>query len=117
MLLRHQLVYDYELYQISIHFPAFQHLASPLPILPYLSEKAQHLLDFFDRLKGPFSSAENGPFFPSLYFASSAYSGASAVAGAMAELVSLAHSSACSQNIRVMVDGCATALVAMAMSR
>ena len=26
MLLRHQLVYDYELYQISIHFPAFQHL-------------------------------------------------------------------------------------------
>ena len=67
--------------------------------------------------KGPFSSAENGPFFPSLYFASSAYSGASAVAGAMAELVSLAHSSACSQNIRVMVDGCAAALVAMAMSR
>ena len=67
--------------------------------------------------KGPFSSAENGPFFSSLYFASSAYSGAYAVAGAMAELVSLAHSSACSQNIRVMVDGCATALVAMAMSR
>ena len=33
----------------------------------------------------------------------------------MAELVSLAHSSACSQNIRVMVDGCAAALVAMAM--
>ena len=30
--------------------------------------------------KGPFSSTENGPFFPSLYFASSAYSGASAVA-------------------------------------
>ena len=26
MLLRYQLVYDYELYQISIHFPAFQHL-------------------------------------------------------------------------------------------
>ena len=43
--------------------------------------------------------------------------GASAVAGAMAGLVSLAHSSACSQNIRVMVDGCAAALVAMAMSR
>lgn len=51
MLLRYQLVYDYELYQISIHFPAFQHLSSPLPILPYLSEKAQYLLDFFDRLK------------------------------------------------------------------
>ena len=51
MLLRYQLVYDYELYQISIHFPAFQHLASPLSILPYLSEKAQYLLDFFDRLK------------------------------------------------------------------
>ena len=51
MLLRHQLVYDYELYQISIHFPAFQHLASPLPILPYLSEKAQLQPDFFDRLK------------------------------------------------------------------
>ncbi|MCB6501234.1 hypothetical protein LI148_12310 [Colidextribacter sp. 210702-DFI.3.9] len=50
MLLRHQLVYDYELYQISIHFPAFQHLASPLPILPYLSEKAQLQPDFFDRL-------------------------------------------------------------------
>ena len=50
MLLRHQLVYDYELYQISIHFPAFQHLSSPLPILPYLSEKAQHLMDFFDEL-------------------------------------------------------------------
>ena len=30
--------------------------------------------------KGPFSSTENDPFFPSLYFASSAYSGASAVA-------------------------------------
>jgi hypothetical protein len=44
------LVYDYELYQISIHFPAFQHLASPLPILPYLSEKAQLQPDFFDRL-------------------------------------------------------------------
>ena len=26
MVSRHQLVYDYELYQISIHFPAFQHL-------------------------------------------------------------------------------------------
>ena len=51
MLLRHQLVYDYELYQISIHFPAFQHLASPLPILPYLSEKAQLQPDFFDELK------------------------------------------------------------------
>ena len=51
MLLRHQLVYDYELYQISIHFPAFQHLASPLPILPYLSEKAQLQPDFFDRLQ------------------------------------------------------------------
>ena len=50
MRLRHQLVYDYELYQISIHFPAFQHLASPLPILPYLSEKAQLQVDFFDRL-------------------------------------------------------------------
>ena len=35
MLLRHQLVYDYELYQISIHFPAFQHLASPDSIVPY----------------------------------------------------------------------------------
>ena len=53
MLLRHQLVYDYELYQISIHFPVFQHLASPLPILPYLSEKAQLQPDFFDRLKPP----------------------------------------------------------------
>jgi hypothetical protein len=52
MLFRHQLVYDYELYQISIHFPAFQHLASPLPILPYLSEKAQLQPDFFDRLRG-----------------------------------------------------------------
>ena len=51
MLLRHQLVYDYELYQVSIHFPAFQHLSSPLPILPYLSEKAQLQPDFFDRLK------------------------------------------------------------------
>ena len=51
MLLRHQLVYDYELYQISIHFPAFQHLSSPLPILPYLSEKAQLQPDFFDRLR------------------------------------------------------------------
>ena len=50
MLLRHQLVYDYELYQISIHFPAFQHLASPDSIVPYLSVKAQHQLDFFDRL-------------------------------------------------------------------
>ena len=50
MRLRHQLVYDYELYQISIHFPAFQHLASPLSILPYLSEKAQLQPDFFDRL-------------------------------------------------------------------
>jgi len=45
------LVYDYELYQISIHFPAFQHLASPLPILPYLSEKAQLQPDFFDELR------------------------------------------------------------------
>ena len=51
MLLRHQLVYDYELYQISIHFPAFQHLSSPFPILPYLSEKAQLQPDFFDRLR------------------------------------------------------------------
>ena len=51
MLLRHQLVYDYELYQISIHFPAFQYLASPLSILPYLSEKAQLQPDFFDRLR------------------------------------------------------------------
>ena len=51
MLLRHQLVYDYELYQISIHFPVFQHLASPLPILPYLSEKTQLQPDFFDMLK------------------------------------------------------------------
>ena len=50
MLLRHQLVYDYELYQISIHFPAFQYLSSPLSILPYLSEKAQLQPDFFDRL-------------------------------------------------------------------
>ena len=52
MLLRHQLVYDYELYQISIYFPAFQYLSSPLSILPYLSEKAQLQPDFFDRLKG-----------------------------------------------------------------
>lgn len=52
MLLRHQLVYDYELYQISILFPAFQYLASPLPILPYLSEKAQLQPDFFDTLSG-----------------------------------------------------------------
>ena len=51
MLLRHQLVYDYELYLISILFPAFQYLASPLSILPYLSEKAQLQPDFFDRLK------------------------------------------------------------------
>ena len=50
MLLRHQLVYDYELYQISIHFPTFQHLLSPLSILPYLSEKAQLQPDFFDML-------------------------------------------------------------------
>ncbi|WP_418724605.1 hypothetical protein, partial [Dysosmobacter sp.] len=41
-----------ELYQISIHFPAFQHLSSPLSILPYLSEKAQLQPDFFDTLKG-----------------------------------------------------------------
>ena len=40
MLLRHQLVYDYELYQISIHFPAFQRLSSPLPALPYLYRKS-----------------------------------------------------------------------------
>ena len=52
MLLRHQLVYDYELYQISIHFPAFQHLSSPLPTLPYLPEKAQLQPLFFDRLRG-----------------------------------------------------------------
>jgi hypothetical protein len=26
-----------------------------LPILPYLSEKAQHLMDFFDELKDGFS--------------------------------------------------------------
>ena len=51
MLLRHQLVYDYELYQISIYFPAFQYLSSPLSILPYLSEKAQLQPDFFDRLR------------------------------------------------------------------
>ncbi|WP_418723970.1 hypothetical protein, partial [Dysosmobacter sp.] len=41
-----------ELYQISIHFPAFQHLSSPLSILPYLSEKAQLQPDFFDTLSG-----------------------------------------------------------------
>ena len=52
MLLRYQLVYDYELYLISILFPAFQYLSSPLSILPYLSEKAQLQPDFFDRLKG-----------------------------------------------------------------
>ena len=50
MVSRHQLVYDYELYQISIHFPTFQHLSSPLSILPYLSEKAQLQPDFFDML-------------------------------------------------------------------
>lgn len=50
MVSRHQLVYDYELYQISIHFPTFQHLLSPLSILPYLSEKAQLQPDFFDML-------------------------------------------------------------------
>jgi len=44
------LVYDYELYQISIHFPAFQHLSSPDSILPYKCEKAQLKPDFFDRL-------------------------------------------------------------------
>ena len=55
MLLRHQLVYDYELYQISIHFPAFQHLSSPLPTLPYLSEKAQLQPLFFDTLRGTVS--------------------------------------------------------------
>ncbi|MCF2595558.1 DUF1538 family protein [Pseudoflavonifractor phocaeensis] len=58
MLLRHQLVYDYELYQISIHFSAFQHLSSPLPILPYLSEKAPLQPLFFDRLSGRSQSSD-----------------------------------------------------------
>ncbi|WP_418724055.1 hypothetical protein, partial [Dysosmobacter sp.] len=48
-----------ELYQISIHFPAFQHLSSPLSILPYLSEKAQLQPDFFDTLR---SAHTGGPF-------------------------------------------------------
>ena len=62
MFLRHQLVYDYELYQISIHFPAFQHLSSPLPTLPYLPEKAQLQPLFFDRLRG------GKEIFPPLFF-------------------------------------------------
>ena len=51
MLLRHQTFYIYNLYDSAIQFSAFQHLSSPLPILPYLAEKAQLQPDFFDRLR------------------------------------------------------------------
>ncbi|HIY16112.1 MAG TPA: hypothetical protein H9839_02150, partial [Candidatus Intestinimonas stercorigallinarum] len=37
---------------VTIHFPAFQHLSHHLLlILPLMNEKAQLMLDFFDRLK------------------------------------------------------------------
>ena len=41
MLLKNQTVYSYDLDRISIHFPAFQHFASPFFMLPQLQEKTQ----------------------------------------------------------------------------
>ncbi|HIY16782.1 MAG TPA: hypothetical protein H9839_05550, partial [Candidatus Intestinimonas stercorigallinarum] len=39
---------------VTIHFPAFQHLSHHLLlILPLMNEKAQLMLDFFDRLTAP----------------------------------------------------------------
>ncbi|PWM05492.1 MAG: hypothetical protein DBY06_02235 [Clostridiales bacterium] len=53
MLLWHQAIYSYYLYYMTVHFPTFQHLFHHLLlILPLINEKAQLLLDFFDRLKG-----------------------------------------------------------------
>ncbi|MEE0767776.1 MAG: hypothetical protein UIK34_09520, partial [Christensenellales bacterium] len=52
MLLWHQAIYSYYLYYMTVHFPTFQHLFHHLLlILPLINEKAQLLLDFFDRLK------------------------------------------------------------------
>ena len=55
MLLWHQAIYSYYLYYMTVHFPTFQHLFHHLLlILPLMNEKAQLLLDFFDRLRaGP----------------------------------------------------------------
>ena len=39
MVPRHQTVYSYDLYQITVHFPAFKHFASPTSILPLKREK------------------------------------------------------------------------------
>ena len=51
MLLWHQTVYANHLDYVTIHFPAFQHLSHHLLlILPLMNEKAQLLLDFFDKL-------------------------------------------------------------------
>jgi len=51
MLLWHQAIYSYYLYYMTVHFPTFQHLFHHLLlILPLINEKAQLLLDFFDRL-------------------------------------------------------------------
>ena len=52
MLLWHQAIYSYYLYYMTVHFPTFQHLFHHLLlILPLMNEKAQLLLDFFDRLE------------------------------------------------------------------
>ena len=70
MLLWHQTVYANHLDYVTIHFPAFQHLSHHLLlILPLMNEKAQLMLDFFDRLRGslrasrrlPLSYQENHP--------------------------------------------------------
>jgi|GEM_PF-5646219 len=51
MVFRHQAFCIHDFYDSAIHFSAFQHLSSPIFIIPSKYEKAQPLLDFFDRLK------------------------------------------------------------------
>ena len=64
MLLWHQAIYSYYLYYMTVHFPTFQHLFHHLLlILPLMNEKAQLLLDFFDRLR-----ARPGPLAPGALF-------------------------------------------------
>lgn len=40
----------YDFHYAAIQLSAFQHLSSPMLILPHINEKAQLSLDFFDRL-------------------------------------------------------------------
>ena len=57
-------IYSYYLYYMTVHFPTFQHLFHHLLlILPLINEKAQLLLDFFDKLSIVYSNLnKSGPW-------------------------------------------------------